>query len=82
VELIGREQALVARIWKLANSAFHITLSKARSIDHARVVTLGIQVVGATLLAISAYNFFTANEARKGGMMVYRIYKILLDHRN
>lgn len=56
--LIEKDQALVTKILKVANSVFYMTLSKVSAIDHALVI-LGLQQVKGILLAFSIHNFFS-----------------------
>lgn len=60
-ELIETDQALAAKLLKVANSAFYGSINTVSSIDHA-VVVLGISEVKSILLGFSVHNFFAQHE--------------------
>ena len=61
VTLIETDQALAAKLLKVANSAFYGCLNKVSSIDHATVI-LGMKEVKSILLGFSVQNFFAQHE--------------------
>ncbi|MBN1841624.1 MAG: HDOD domain-containing protein [Deltaproteobacteria bacterium] len=62
VEIIEKDQALAARILRVANSAFYGFLSRISSLEHALVI-LGIDEVRSIVLGCSVYNFFSQSES-------------------
>ncbi len=58
VRIIEKDQALAAKILRVANSAFYGFLSSVSSLEHALVI-LGINEVKSIVLGCSVYNFFS-----------------------
>jgi len=58
VRIIEKDQALAAKILRVANSAFYGFLSRVSSLEHALVI-LGINEVKSIVLGCSVYNFFS-----------------------
>lgn len=58
VRIIEKDQALAAKILRVANSAFYGFLSKVTSLEHALVI-LGINEVRSVVLGCSVYKFFS-----------------------
>jgi len=62
VRIIEKDQALAAKILRVANSAFYGFLSSVSSLEHALVI-LGINEVKSIVLGCSVYNFFSQSES-------------------
>jgi putative nucleotidyltransferase with HDIG domain len=60
--VIETDQALAARILKIANSAFYGLISKVSSVEHA-VAILGPREVRSIVLGLSVYNFFSSHDS-------------------
>ncbi|UCF82088.1 MAG: HDOD domain-containing protein, partial [Desulfobacteraceae bacterium] len=63
--LIGQDQALVAKLMKVSNSALFGGLQKVASLQRA-LTRLGVRTVKNLVLAASAHNFFPQNNSRIG----------------
>lgn len=61
VQIIEKDQALAAKVLRVANSAFYGFLSKVNSLEHALVI-LGVDEVRSIALGISVYNLFSQSE--------------------
>lgn len=61
--LLGHDQALTARILRMANSAFYAPKEQVRSVEQA-VVLLGLSTVNAILVKTAIFNAVEANKAR------------------
>ena len=61
--LLGHDQALTARVLRLANSAFYAPREAVRSPEHA-VVLLGLGTVRAIVLKASIFSAFAITQAR------------------
>lgn len=62
VRIIEKDQALAAKILRVANSAFYGLLSSVSSLEHALVI-LGINEVKSIVLGCSVYNFFSHGQS-------------------
>jgi len=61
VGIIEKDQALAAKILRVANSAFYGFLSRVSSLEHALVI-LGINEIKSIVLGCSVYNFFSRGQ--------------------